>query len=122
MNASRLLVLAVLMSACGRASALDRMPTTATEAALQEADRKTSTDAEVNPDAAVMSDFKKRVEGYVALQRKLAKGDADPQKNSSPAEALKRYRSVSLAGVRLPLTGVPGTSGVAAARSDRRNA
>jgi hypothetical protein len=78
------------------------MPTTATEAALQEADRKTSTDAEVNPDAAVMSDFKKRVEGYVALQRKLAKGDADPQKNSSPAEiaAVKTALAVRVQAAR----------------------
>src|SRR5690349_4626960 len=47
--------------------------------------------------------------------------DTTSKKKRSPAEALKRYRSVSLAGFRLPLTGVPGVSGVADDRSLRRN-
>jgi hypothetical protein len=84
MNASRLLALAMFTSACGGASALDREPTTATEAALQEGERKTSTDPGVNPDAAAMADFKRRVDGYAELHRKLAKGDAEPEKNSTP--------------------------------------
>ena len=33
------------------------------------------------------------------------------KKKRSPATAVNRYRSVSLAGLRLPLTGVPGVSG-----------
>src|SRR5688500_7199716 len=86
MNASRLLVLAIVTSACGGASALDREPTTATEAALQEGERKTSTDPGVNPDAAAMADFKERVEGYAKLHRQLAKGDAGQEKNSTPTE------------------------------------
>ena len=86
MNASRLLVLAIVTSACGNASALDREPTTTTEAALQEGERKTSTDPVVNPDAAAMADFKSRVESYAELHRKLAKGDAEPEKNSTPTE------------------------------------
>jgi hypothetical protein len=86
MNARRLLVLAMFTSACGGASASDREPTTATEAALQEGERKTSTDPGVNPDAAAMVDFKNRVDGYVELHRKLAKGDAEPEKNSTPVE------------------------------------
>lgn len=86
MNVSRLLVLAIFTSACGGASALDREPATATEAALQEGERKTSTDPRVNPDAAAMADFKSRVESYADLHRKLAKGDAKQDKNSTPSE------------------------------------
>jgi len=86
MNASRLLVLAVFTSACGGAAATDRPPTNATEAALQEGERKTSTDPGVNPDAAAMADFKGRVEGYAELHRQLAKGDAKQEKNSTPIE------------------------------------
>src|SRR5688572_3524634 len=86
MNASRLLVLAIVTSACGGTSALDREPTTTTDAALQEGERKTSTDPKVNPDAAAMADFKSRVEGYADLHKKLAKDDAEPEKNSTPTE------------------------------------
>lgn len=86
MQPSRLLVLAVLMSACSGASADDRQPPTATEVALQEGERKTSIDPTVNPDAAVMADFKGRVAGYAELHRQLAKGDAELEKNSTPVE------------------------------------
>ena len=86
MNASRLLALVIFTSACGGASALDREPTTTTDAALQEGERKTSTDPKVNPDAAAMADFKSRVEDYADLHKKLAKGDAEPEKNSTPTE------------------------------------
>lgn len=86
MNVSRLLVLAMFTSACGGASAVDHEPTTATEAALQESERKTSTDPGVNPDAAAMADFKSRVESYADLHRRLAKGDAKQDKNSTPSE------------------------------------
>ena len=86
MNASRLLALAIFTSACGGASASDRQPATATEAALQAGEQKTSTDPKVNPDAAAMADFKGRVEGYAELHRQLAKGDAKQEKNSNPTE------------------------------------
>lgn len=86
MNVSRLLVLAMFTSACGGAAATNDPPTNATEAALQEGQRKTSTDPKVNPDAAAMADFKGRVEGYAELHRQLAKGDAEQQKNSTPTE------------------------------------
>jgi len=86
MNASRLVVLAMFTSACGGAAATDRPPTNATEAALQEGERKTSTDPKVNPDAAAMADFKGRVEGYAELHRQLAKGSAEQEKNSTATE------------------------------------
>ena len=75
---------ALLASACGGSAA--KAPPTPTEAALQEGERKTSTDPQVNPDAAAMADFKGRVEGYVELHRQLAKGDAKLEKNSDPVE------------------------------------
>ena len=102
MNASRLLVLAIFASACGNASALDREPTTATEAALQEGERKTSTDPGVNPDAAAMVDFKGRVEAYAELHRKLAKGDAEQTKKSTPTEitAAKAALAVKMKAAR----------------------
>ena len=86
MKPSRLLAVALLSSACGGAAASDDRPTNATEAALQEGERKTSTDPRVNPDAAAMADFKGRVEGYAELHRQLAKGDAKQEKNTTPTE------------------------------------
>ena len=61
-------------------------PPLPTEAALQEGERKTSTDPAVNPNAAVMADFKARVEKYAELHSKLAKGAAKQKKNSTPTE------------------------------------
>ncbi len=66
MNVSRLLLVAALTSACGDAVATQRAtPPTATpaEVAIQEGERKTSTDPAVNPNAAAMAEFKARVEG-----------------------------------------------------------
>src|SRR5688572_32766629 len=85
MNASRLLVLAMLTSGCGGSAASDRPPTDATEAALQEGERKTSTDPSVNPDAAAMAEFKKRVDAYADLNQELAKGDAKLKETEDPA-------------------------------------
>lgn len=102
MKLSRLLAVALLMSACGGTTALEEhsanatedqpltatnsQPATATEAAIQEGERKTSIDPRVNPDAGAMADFKGRVEGYAELHRQLAKGDAKQEKKSTPTE------------------------------------
>ncbi len=86
MKPSLWLAVALLSSACGGAVASDDRPTNATEAALQEGERKTSTDPRVNPDAAAMADFKGRVEGYAELHRQLAKGDAKQEKNTTPTQ------------------------------------
>jgi len=94
MKLSRLLAVALLMSACGGTAASDDQPTTATndqpatvtEAAIQQGERKTSIDPRVNPDAGAMADFKGRVEGYAELHRQLAKGDAKQDKKSTPTE------------------------------------
>jgi hypothetical protein len=59
--------------------------TTPAETAIKENERKTSTDPAVNPDAAVMAEFKARVETYTDLHKKLAKGEAAQKENSDPA-------------------------------------
>jgi hypothetical protein len=86
MKPSLWLAVALLTSACGGAVASDDRPADATEVALQEGQRKTSTNPAVNPDAAAMADFKGRVDGYAELHRQLATGDAKQDKQSSPTQ------------------------------------
>ena len=84
MKVSYWAAIALLASACGGSAAKE--PPTPTAAAVQEGERKTSIDPQVNPDAAVMADFKGRVAGYVELHSQLARGDAKLEKNSDPVE------------------------------------
>ena len=83
MNLSRWLAVATLVSACGGTAAT---PPTAAEVALQEGERKTSTDPAVNPNAAAMAEFKARVEKYADLHKQLAKGTAEQQETADPAK------------------------------------
>jgi hypothetical protein len=83
MKPMRLLAVAFLVSACSAPSG--SQPVTATDAALQEGARKTSTDPDVNPDAAAMAEFKTRVEAYAALHKQLARGDAKQKETDDPA-------------------------------------
>jgi hypothetical protein len=59
---------------------------TSTDVALKESEKKTSTDPEVNQDAAVIAEFKIRVDAYADLHEQLAKGDAKPKETKDPAE------------------------------------
>jgi len=88
MNVSQLLVVAAFTSACGDAGATQRAtpPATPAEVAIKEGERKTSTDPAVNPDAAVMAEFKARVEKYADLHKQLAKGTAAQKETSDPAQ------------------------------------
>lgn len=86
MKLSPWLVAAVLASGCNSLDA-GSAPETPVEVALQEGERKTSTDPSVNPDAAEMAEFKQRVEAYADLHKRLAKGDA-AQKETSDAGKL----------------------------------
>jgi hypothetical protein len=88
MNVNRLLVVAAITSACGDAVATQRAtaPPTPAEVAIKEGDRKTSTDPAVNPDAAVMAEFKASVEKYADLHKQLAKGVASQKQTSDPAQ------------------------------------
>ena len=83
MKVSRLLILLLLTSAC--AAPATTASDTPVERALQEGERKTSTDPSVNPDAGAMAQFKARVEDYAELNRKLATGDARLQQTNDPA-------------------------------------
>ena len=84
MKPIRLLVVAFLASACSGPSA-SQLETT-TDVALQEGARKTSTDPEVNPDAAAMAEFKARVDAYADLHKRLATGDAKQKETDDPAK------------------------------------
>ena len=88
MNVSRVLAVAVLVTACGSVSGHgdSQQPQTATDTALQEGERKTSTDPAVNPNAAAMAAFKERVDKYAELHKELARGSADQKERSNPAE------------------------------------
>jgi hypothetical protein len=84
MNVSRLLLIAAVTSACGGSGSSG--PATTTEIALQEGERKTSTDPAVNPNAAAMADFKTRVDKYAELHAQLATGGAELRETADPAK------------------------------------
>ena len=84
MKPMRLLVVAFVASACSGPSA--SQPETTTDVALQEGARRTSTDPEVNPDAAAMAEFKARVDAYADLHKRLATGDAQQKETDDPAK------------------------------------
>jgi hypothetical protein len=89
MKLSRLLVVGMIAAGCGGAVTAQRpAPQSATpaETALKEGERKTSTDPSVNPNAAVMADFKARVEKYADLHKGLAKGAAAQKETSDPKQ------------------------------------
>ena len=84
MKPIRLLAVVFLASACSAPSATE--PQTTTDVALQEGARKTSTDPDVNPDAAARSEFKARVEAYADLHKRLATGEARQKETDDPAK------------------------------------
>jgi hypothetical protein len=98
MRVSRLLLVAVVVSGCNGLNARSTAETPV-ETALQEGERKTSTDPAVNPDAAAMADFQKRVEAYADLHNRLAKGDA-AQKQTSDAGKLNAAQNTLTARVQ----------------------
>jgi hypothetical protein len=84
MSVRLLLVVAAFASACD--SAASQQPPTPAEVAIKEGERKTSSDPSVNPDAAVMADFKARVDKYADLHKQLATGSAQQKETSDPAK------------------------------------
>lgn len=85
MKVNALLFVAMFAVGCARSTPQSVTSQTSSQAAQKAAAAKTSTDPAVNPSAAVMADFKARVEKYAALHRDLAQGDA-AQKNNRTAE------------------------------------
>ena len=84
MRVSLWLAIAVFSTACAAPAATEEK--TATDIALEQGERKTSTDPAVNPDAAALAEFTARVDEYVAIHKEVAKGDAKPRQTEDPAE------------------------------------
>ena len=100
MKVSRLLVVAMLATSCGANTTKRTIPAqTPAEAAQQAGAIKTSTDPAVNPNAAVMADFKARVEKYAALHKDLAKGAA-AQKDETNAAQITAQRTALVAKIQ----------------------
>jgi hypothetical protein len=83
-RAAQVLVVGAVASACGGAVATQ--PPTPAEVAIEQGERKTSTDPDVNPNAAAMAEFKSRVDAYAELQGRLAKGNAEQRETADPAK------------------------------------
>ena len=97
MKCGPLLLVAVLVAACGPAGSPQAQ--TPAEAAQKAGAIKTSTDPAVNPNAAVMADFKARVEKYAELHKDLAKGAAT-QKDDTNAEQINAQKTALAAKIQ----------------------
>ncbi len=88
MKVSRVLFVTMLATGCGSADAQRTMSEAQTpaEAAQKAGAIKTSTDPAVNPNAAVMAEFKARVEKYAELHKNLAKGAARQKEDTNAAQ------------------------------------
>ena len=106
MKASGLLLVAILGAGCGPTSAERSTPASQTpaEAAQKAGELKTSTDPAVNPNAAVMADFKARVEKYAELHKDLAKGSAK-QKEDTSAEQINKQKDALTAKIQAARAG-----------------
>ena len=106
MHVSRWLGVAALTSACAAPAATENV--TSTDVALQESGRKTSTDPRVNPHAAAIAEFKKRVDAYADLHKRLAKGDAkEILKDDAPAPGTVPFKVNAKYPENQPLPTVP---------------
>ena len=91
MKVTPLLFVVLFAIGCGRTASPPATPVqtpaqTPAEAAQNAGAVKTSTDPAVNPNAAVMADFKARVEKYAALHKDLAKGAAAQKSDRSAVQ------------------------------------
>ena len=77
---------------------------TPAEAARKAGEAKTSTDPQVNPNAAVMADFKARVDKYVELHKDLARGSARQKENTS-AEQINAQKTALAAKIQAARAG-----------------
>jgi hypothetical protein len=101
MKFSWLVPVAMLALGCGASTAQRTTPAAQTpaEAAQKAGADKTSTDPAVNPNAAVMADFKVRVEKYAGLHKELAKGAA-AQKDDSSAAQINAHKTALVAKIQ----------------------
>lgn len=93
MKPIQLLAVALLAAACSDPS--DSQAPTTTDVALEEGARKTSTDPDINPDAAAMAEFKSRVDAYADLHKRLARGDAKQKETDDPAQIKERAAALT---------------------------
>ena len=97
MKATPLLCVALFAVGCGETSA--QRPgsgaQTPAQAAQKAGEAKTSTDPKVNPDAAIMADFKSRVDKYAELHKDLAKGSAKQKDNASAEQVNKQADAIA---------------------------
>lgn len=100
------LFIALLAVGCDRTSADHSSPAAQTpaEAAQKAGEVKTSTDPAVNPNAAVMADFKARVEKYAELHKDLAKGSAK-QKEDTSAEQINAQKDALVGKIQAARAG-----------------
>lgn len=97
MKATTLLLLALLSVACSPnaaqrpASAID----TPAQAAQKAGQARTSTDPKVNPNAAIMADFKSRVDKYAQVHKDLATGAAVQKTNASAEQVNKQQAALA---------------------------
>jgi hypothetical protein len=103
MKVSALLCVAALAVGCNREASQPPAQTPA-EAARKAGEIKTSTDPAVNPNAAVMADFKARVEKYAELHKDLAKGSAR-QKDDRTAEQVSAQKAALAAKIQAARAG-----------------
>jgi hypothetical protein len=106
MKATPLLLVALLAIACSQNAAQRSGSSVETpvQAAQKAGAAKTSTDPNVNPDAAVMAEFKSRVEKYAELHKDLAKGAAT-QKDNASAEQVHKQQAALVAKIQAARAG-----------------
>ena len=97
MKATSLLCVALFAVGCSPSAAQrpDAAAQTPAQAAQKAGEAKTSTDPKVNPDAAIMADFKSRVDKYAALHKDLAKGSAQQKDNASAEQVNKQQAALA---------------------------
>ena len=103
MKATPLLFVALFAVGCSPADR-DTPAQTPVEAAKKAGEAKTTTDPAVNPNAALMADFKARVEKYADLHKDLAKGDAK-QKDDVSAHQVNAQKTALTAKIQAARAG-----------------
>jgi len=93
MRVSPWLAIAVFSAACAAPAATENK--TPTDVALEQGEKKTSTDPAVNPDAAALAEFKARVDAYVDIHKEVAKGDAKPRQTEDPAKITEAKKALA---------------------------
>jgi hypothetical protein len=106
MKVSALLLVAMFAVGCDSISSHSepRAAQTPAEAAQKAGAIKTSTDPAVNPNAAVMAEFKARVDKYAELHKGLAQGAAK-QKDERTAEEVSRQKAALAAKIQAARSG-----------------